>query len=138
MLGILPRRSVISMKSFIHRPMSDLGNNYEGLLDLLDVYEHIVLTDDVLDNMVLLKAEVFEELLKSAEQARIAEEKLKLKSKSKVAVTVELGERLLRDATLVLDEMGLDVETYMVMCLKAVVREGRIPFEVRADGAVRK
>jgi len=113
--------------------MSDLGNNYEGLLDLLDVYDHIVLTDDVLDNMVLLKTEVFEGLLKAAKQTRIAEEKLKSKTKSKVAITVEVDEKLLRDATKVLDEIGLDVETYVVMGLKAVVREGRIPFEVRMD-----
>ena len=121
------------MKSFIHRPMSDLRNNYEGLLDLLDVYDHIVLTDDVLDNMVLLKAEVFEGLLKAAEQARIAEERLKSKTKSKVTITVEVDEKLLRDATKVLDEIGLDAETYVVMGLKAVVREGRIPFEVQMN-----
>jgi|GEM_PF-2162374 len=118
------------MKSFVHRPMSDLGNNYEGLLDLLDVYEHIVLTDDVLDNCVLLKAEVFEKYLKAAEWARKEEEKSKLKA----TITVEVDKKLLLDATIILDEIGLDVETYVVMGLKAVVRESRIPFEARADG----
>ena len=38
---------------------------------------------------------------------------------------------LVEEAERLLFEMGLDIETYIVMSLKAVVREGRIPFDYK-------
>ena len=48
-------------------------------------------------------------------------------------ITVTLNSELLNDVQSILDEIGIDMETAVVMYLEEIARQKRIPFEVTAD-----
>ena len=48
-------------------------------------------------------------------------------------ITVTLDSELLNDVQSILDEIGIDMETAVVMYLEEIARQKRIPFEVTAD-----
>ncbi len=48
-------------------------------------------------------------------------------------VTIRMDEGLKRQSEAVFDEMGLTMTTAITLFIKAVIRENRIPFEIRVD-----
>lgn len=48
-------------------------------------------------------------------------------------ITVRMNKELKQQAEKQLDEMGLTMSTAVTLFIKAVVREGRIPFEITTD-----
>lgn len=51
-------------------------------------------------------------------------------------ITVTLDSELLNEAQSILDEIGIDMETAIVMYLEEIARQKRIPFEVAADACL--
>lgn len=49
------------------------------------------------------------------------------------SVTIRMEENLKKQAEMLFDEMGLNMTTAITMFTKAVVRQGKIPFEITAD-----
>ena len=49
------------------------------------------------------------------------------------SVTIRMDERLKKQAEILFDDMGLTMTTAMTIFVKAVVRQGKIPFEITAD-----
>lgn len=49
------------------------------------------------------------------------------------SVTIRMDENLKKQAETLFDEMGLNMTTAMTIFAKAVVRQGKIPFEIAAD-----
>lgn len=49
------------------------------------------------------------------------------------SVTIRMDEGLKRQAEALFDDMGMNMTTAFTVFAKAAVREGRIPFEIRAD-----
>ena len=49
------------------------------------------------------------------------------------SITIRMDETLKRQAEILFEEMGLNTTTAFTMFAKAVVRQGKIPFEVAAD-----
>ena len=47
------------------------------------------------------------------------------------ATTIRIEPEVKREATAILDELGLSMSTAMNMFLRAVIREGGMPFDVR-------
>lgn len=50
-----------------------------------------------------------------------------------VSVTIRMDEALKKQAELLFDDMGLNMTTAITLFTKAVVREGKIPFEISAN-----
>ena len=48
-------------------------------------------------------------------------------------VTIRMDEGLKKQSEAVFDEMGLNMTTAITLFIKAVIRENRIPFEIRVD-----
>ena len=48
-------------------------------------------------------------------------------------ITVTLDSELLNEVQSILDEIGIDMETAVVMYLEEIARQKRNPFEVTAD-----
>lgn len=46
------------------------------------------------------------------------------------ATTIRIEPEVKREATAILDELGLSMSTAMNMFLRAVIREGGMPFEI--------
>lgn len=51
-------------------------------------------------------------------------------------ITVTLDSELLNEVQSILDEIGIDMETAMVMYLEEIARKKRNPFEVAADACL--
>lgn len=49
------------------------------------------------------------------------------------SVTVRMEEKLKKQAETLFEEMGLNMTTAITIFTKAVVRQGKIPFEISAD-----
>ena len=49
------------------------------------------------------------------------------------SVTIRMDESLKKQAEVLFDDMGLNMTTAFTVFTKAVVRQGRIPFEIAAD-----
>lgn len=49
------------------------------------------------------------------------------------SVTIRMDENLKKRAEALFDEMGLNMTTAITIFTKAVVRQGKIPFEIAAD-----
>ncbi len=49
------------------------------------------------------------------------------------SVTIRMDEALKKQAELLFDDMGLNMTTAITLFTKAVVREGKIPFEIAAN-----
>ena len=49
------------------------------------------------------------------------------------SVTIRMDENLKKQAEALFDEMGLNMTTAITIFTKAVVRQGKIPFEITAD-----
>ena len=49
------------------------------------------------------------------------------------SVTIRMDENLKKQAEVLFEEMGLNMTTAMTIFTKAVVRQGKIPFEIAAD-----
>ena len=49
------------------------------------------------------------------------------------SVTVRMDENLKRQVETLFEDMGLNMTTAMTIFAKAVVRQGKIPFEISAD-----
>ena len=49
------------------------------------------------------------------------------------SVTIRMDETLKRQAETVFNEMGMNMTTAVTIFAKAVVRQGRIPFEIAVD-----
>lgn len=49
------------------------------------------------------------------------------------SVTIRMDENLKRQAETLFEDMGLNMTTAFTIFAKAVVRQGRIPFEISAD-----
>ena len=49
------------------------------------------------------------------------------------SVTVHMDENLKKQAETLFEEMGLNMTTAITIFAKAVVRQGKIPFEITAD-----
>ena len=49
------------------------------------------------------------------------------------SVTVRMEENLKKQAEVIFEEMGLNMTTAITIFTKAVVRQGKIPFEISAD-----
>lgn len=49
------------------------------------------------------------------------------------SVTIRMDETLKKQAETLFDEMGLNMTTAITIFAKAVVRQGKIPFEIAAD-----
>jgi len=49
------------------------------------------------------------------------------------SVTIRMDENLKKQAETLFDEMGLNMTTAITLFAKAVVRQGKIPFEIAAD-----
>ena len=49
------------------------------------------------------------------------------------SVTIRMDENLKKQAETLFDEMGLNMTTAITIFTKAVVRQGKIPFEIAAD-----
>ncbi len=49
------------------------------------------------------------------------------------SVTVRMDENLKRQVETIFDEMGMNMTTAMTVFAKAVVRQGKIPFEIAVD-----
>lgn len=49
------------------------------------------------------------------------------------SVTVRMDEHLKKQAELLFEDMGLNMTTAFTVFAKAVVRQGKIPFEIAAD-----
>lgn len=49
------------------------------------------------------------------------------------SVTIRMDERLKRQVETLFEDMGLNMTTAMTIFAKAVVRQGKIPFEIAAD-----
>lgn len=47
------------------------------------------------------------------------------------ATTIRIDPEVKKEATIILDELGLSMSTAVNACLKALVREGRMPFEMK-------
>ena len=52
---------------------------------------------------------------------------------STISVTVRMEKDLKKQAEMLFDEMGLNMTTAITIFAKAVVRQGKIPFEIAAD-----
>ena len=46
------------------------------------------------------------------------------------AITVRVDQTVKEQAEIMLDDMGINMTTYIVSCLKALIREKKIPFEL--------
>ena len=57
---------------------------------------------------------------------------------STARISVNVDEELKQKAQRILDEMGLDLTTAIDTFLRTVVREGRIPYELRTERAFRE
>lgn len=49
------------------------------------------------------------------------------------SVNIRMDENLKKQAEMLFDEMGLNMTTAVTIFAKAVVRQGKIPFEIAAD-----
>lgn len=49
------------------------------------------------------------------------------------SVTVRMDENLKKQAEILYEDMGLNMTTAITLFTKAVVRQGKIPFEIAAD-----
>ena len=49
------------------------------------------------------------------------------------SVTIRMDESLKKQAEVLFEDMGMNMTTAFTIFTKAVVREGRIPFEIAAD-----
>ena len=49
------------------------------------------------------------------------------------SITIRMDEKLKKQAEKLFDDMGLNMTTAMTIFAKAVVRQGKIPFEISAD-----
>lgn len=49
------------------------------------------------------------------------------------SITIRMDENLKKQAELLFDDMGLNMTTAFTIFTKAVVRQGKIPFEISAD-----
>ena len=49
------------------------------------------------------------------------------------SITIRMDEHLKRQAETIFDDMGLNMTTAITVFAKAVVRQGKIPFEIAAD-----
>lgn len=49
------------------------------------------------------------------------------------ATTIRIEPEVKREASAILDELGLSMSTAMNMFLRAVIREGGMPFEMKAN-----
>ena len=49
------------------------------------------------------------------------------------SITIRMDENLKRQAETLFDDMGLNMTTAITIFAKAVVRQGKIPFEIAAD-----
>ena len=49
------------------------------------------------------------------------------------SVTVRMDENLKKQAEMLFDEMGINMTTAVTIFTKAVVRQGKIPFEIAVD-----
>ena len=49
------------------------------------------------------------------------------------SITIRMDENLKKQAETLFDEMGLNMTTAFTIFTKAVVRQGKIPFEITAD-----
>ena len=52
---------------------------------------------------------------------------------STTSVTIRMDENLKKQAEKLFDEMGLNMSSAITVFAKAVVRQGKIPFEIAAD-----
>jgi len=52
---------------------------------------------------------------------------------STTSITIRMDEHLKRQAETIFDDMGLNMTTAITVFAKAVVRQGKIPFEIAAD-----
>jgi DNA-damage-inducible protein J len=46
------------------------------------------------------------------------------------AITVRVDDDVKKQADMMLDDIGINMTTYIVSCLKALIRERKIPFEM--------
>lgn len=51
----------------------------------------------------------------------------------KPATTIRIEPEVKREASAILDELGLSMSTAMNMFLRAVIREGGMPFEMKVN-----
>ena len=49
------------------------------------------------------------------------------------ATTIRIEPEVKKEATVILDELGLSMSTAMNMFLRAVIREGGMPFEMKVN-----
>lgn len=49
------------------------------------------------------------------------------------SITIRMDEKLKKQAEILFDDMGLNMTTAFTIFTKAVVRQGKIPFEIAAD-----
>lgn len=49
------------------------------------------------------------------------------------SITIRMEENLKKQAEILFDDMGLNMTTAFTIFTKAVVRQGKIPFEIAAD-----
>jgi len=53
-------------------------------------------------------------------------------------ITVRVEDDVKKEAEIILDDIGINVTTLFNACLKALVREGRVPFELASSELVLK
>ena len=53
-------------------------------------------------------------------------------------ITVRVEDEIKKEAEIILDDIGINVTTLFNACLKALVREGRVPFELASTELVLK
>ncbi len=49
------------------------------------------------------------------------------------SITIRMDETLKHEAEMLFDDLGMNMTTAFTIFAKAAVREGRIPFEIKAD-----
>ena len=49
------------------------------------------------------------------------------------SITIQMDENLKKQAEILFDDMGLNMTTAITIFAKAVVKQGKIPFEISAD-----
>lgn len=48
-------------------------------------------------------------------------------------ITIRMDEKLKKQAEIIFEDMGINMTTAITMFTKAVVRQNKIPFEIKAD-----
>ncbi len=49
------------------------------------------------------------------------------------SITIRMDEKLKKQAEIIFEDMGINMTTAITMFTKAVVRQNKIPFEIKAD-----